>query len=183
LAEEVNKDDLAQVLGLVKDTVTVGGKTLTVRPMSLAQVAGALIVVDRLVEKGAVELTDAGGKVTRDFKPQKLILRGGEDAIRLLAIATSEELDFIGRLNFVDAAKLFAKVYETNSDFFGQHKAELMEAIGPVTSHVAAVIEELKRRAVTLLAEVILRAGLGASSSSSTQATASTTSEAIPSGS
>jgi hypothetical protein len=124
LAEKVTQEELKELLGDIRETVTVKGKTLEVTPMDISQIADALDCVERLPG-----IIGAG-----NFKQMvaKLILRGGHDFIELLRIATREELDWVRSLNPVDSIKLAKTVYQVNHDFFVQNTAEIKELLGPL---------------------------------------------------
>jgi hypothetical protein len=179
LAEVVGNNGLAEVLDETPVvTIKVGGRDVPLRPMTLAQVAQALLVLDRLADKGALELDGA-----KDFNAVKMFTRGGEDAIELLHIAAGADYDFVARLDFVAGAKLLGKVYEVNKDFFDRNRAELEGALGPLLGDVRVLLGAVVGKAAAMLAELVLKAGLMRSAPSSPAGTASTQSADTPSGS
>jgi hypothetical protein len=124
LAEKVTPEELKELLGEIHEVVTVGGKTLDIKPMGLGQIADALESIEHLPG-----MIGAG-----NFKAMlaKLILRGGHNLIELLKIATGEDLDWVRGLNPVDSIKLAKAVYQVNLDFFVQNTAEMKEVLGPL---------------------------------------------------
>ncbi len=135
MAQAATAKELREALGDIHQSITVGGKTLDITPMSLFQVADALDSVERLA--GTI-----GGGGLKSITA-KLVLRGGHDFIELLRIATGEELDWVRALNPVDALRLAKVVYQVNYDFFVQNTAEVKELLGPLWDLAANWIEQL----------------------------------------
>lgn len=176
MAESIGGAELAQVLGTEEGlSVTVRRgtpleKTFALRPLTLAQIARALVVLDRLSDKGLAE-------ITKEFNPVKLLLRGGEDALELLSIATGGAADYLGGLDAADGARLFAGAVKVNEDFFSLHRDEILSALGPTWGHARALAGQIKAEAVEMLAQVLVRVGQSLSSGSSAPGTESKMSE------
>lgn len=192
MATQATAEELAGVLGQTREAVTVGGGTVTVRPMNLAQIAGALSVIERLTSKGV-----AGDPASPSFDARRLFLQGGADVLELLAIATCDQaafladpgaearrsLAFVRGLDPAEGARLFTSAWKANLDFFVLHRGEMEEVLAPVLEILAGVARRVEAKATEMLAQVVVRVGQSLSSGSSSEATASPRSEATPSGS
>lgn len=179
----MNAAEIAALLGRGGRKVTVAGRDLTLLPLNLCQVADALEVLSRLADRGASPLG-------RDFDPVRMLLRGGRDALELLAVACAdrekylddagaaraEALAFVSRLDPAEGARLFSAAYEVNRDFFLRNREQMLEALSPVISDAGALADALVLKAVGVLSRLL-------SSSSSQTGTSSGTSGATPSGS
>lgn len=175
--------ELAALLGTGGERVAAGGRDLLLRPLTLAQIAEALEVLDRMAARGAVGLSDAGS-----FNPLRVLLRGGRDTLELLAIALcdprryledpgkekAEYLTLVRGLDPAEGAKLLGAAWRVNSDFFTRNRETMAEALGAMGVDASRLVEAVAAKAVELLLRLV-------SSSSSPGDTVSTTSEATPS--
>lgn len=180
MATEVTGNELAQVLGQTGEALPIKGVQVLIAPLVLTQIADVLVCLDRLSDKG-VTVTGAEGVFSKDFNPMKLAFRGGHDFIEILAIASGQSIEWVGKLDALETAKLAGKIWEVNKDFFDRNRAALMEALGPATNSLVSLGSLLLEKLVGKLANLIARVGQGASSASSAPATGSTTSRATPS--
>lgn len=125
---------LASALGHSDDpySITVtpkGGEPTPIRiePLTLDQISNIMLLLDKLADKGirVDELVDR-----KSFSNVQMITRGGEDFRAILATAAEQEPEFIGRLNFVDVARVAGKVWTTNKGFFDENQIEILAAFG-----------------------------------------------------
>lgn len=157
MAEKATAAELKELLGDIREAVTVGGKTLDITPMDISQIADALECVERL--PGVI------GAVSFKQTMAKLLLKGGHDFIELLRITTREELDWVRGLNPVDSIKLAKVVYQVNHDFFVQNAAEMKELLGPLWD----LAENWIREAGPTLSSVSSITGTGSKKSKDTR--------------
>jgi hypothetical protein len=167
MAEELNAGELAALLGKERTCVEVAGTALEVRPLNLSQIADVLQVLDRMGEQGT-NLVMAVGGARRDFDPVRMLLRGGADALELLAIAACDPKEYIANsvaarqmmfsfvrgLDFNEGAKLFSTVYRVNSDFFHRNRTTILETLAPVLGDVAALVDVIVLKAAALLSRM-----------------------------
>jgi|SRR6185503_2721826 len=99
---------------------------IKIEPLTLDQISNIMLLLDKLADKG-IEV-DALDQKT--FSNVKMITRGGEDFRQVLATAADQEPEFVGRLNFVDVAKVAGKVWKVNKDFFDENQIEILAAFG-----------------------------------------------------
>jgi hypothetical protein len=112
---------------------------VTVRKLRAKQFIKIFACIDTLVQNGVVRLTDETGNlilgakgVLSEFREEKMILRGGDPVLEMLAIATSVEKATIDNLDLLDLGRLLGAAWEINERFFAQHQTELKEALGPI---------------------------------------------------
>ncbi|HEV2706244.1 MAG TPA: hypothetical protein VGV59_09995 [Pyrinomonadaceae bacterium] len=141
MAQEVKSaDELAQVFGQVKEDVIVGGKTLTITPFRTKQFVEVLKCIDKLADAGVVEITDDLGKAVKEFNPLKMVLRGGDQLIRILHIASGLMVGEIEQMELTETVKLASTVFSVNLDFFFQNGQEFRAALGPAWEALQGVI-------------------------------------------
>ncbi|MDQ1610337.1 MAG: hypothetical protein QOG00_268 [Pyrinomonadaceae bacterium] len=133
--EESKSAALAQTLGTVTRTVTVGAREVTLRPLVLTQIADVMLVLDRLSNKGVVTLDDA-----KKFDFTKMLLRGGHDVIEILQIATGLEREELGTLDGISGVNLAKGIWEVNEDFFWQNQELLETLLGPTVAKAKAFL-------------------------------------------
>jgi hypothetical protein len=147
VAEEVPRDEIAEVLGDIKEVVTVKGRERVITPLRVKQFVEVLKCVDRLVEAGVVEVRTAGGiegvieQMRREFNAQKMILKGGDQVIRIVSIASGLSISEVENLGMVDMVKLTATVFKVNLDFFSQNAEQFTEALGPLGEAVKGLFD------------------------------------------
>jgi hypothetical protein len=110
-----------------------------IRKLRAKQFVRIFACIDDLVQKGVVRLTDETGNlilgakgILSEFRDEKMILRGGDPVLEMLAIATSVEKATIDNLDLLDLGRLLGAAWEINERFFVQHQTELKEALGPI---------------------------------------------------
>ncbi len=150
MAEAVGAEELAQVLGQITEEVTIRGgrKTLTITPFKAKQFFDVLKCIDRLVDAGVVtlEMPPSGdvnaaiAQLKRELDPRKMIMRGGEQLIRIVAIGARLSVSEAEELDMADLARLTGAVFKTNLDFFWQNQSELKEALGPLWETIRGLI-------------------------------------------
>lgn len=189
MAQAVAKDELARVLNLEGETITLAGESLTVKPFRLKQFVGVLRCVGELFDNGMSVVSrpvanpecqtcegtgDADGspctcltkKDFREFNFGKMLLSGGDSVIEILSIATGKDSEWLGNLDLAESTKLASIVWSVNQDFFSLNQATLKEALGPLGKLAATKIASL---------------GLGQSSNSLAPGTVQQTSQSTPS--
>lgn len=144
MSETNEATKLAEVLGadfeLVTIADTIGSGSIIpvkVRALRLKQFSEVLKCID--------ELSDAGVNVMegdKGFDTAKLILRGGDAAMKLLAIATEQPLPVVHALGLDEAATLAGAVWRVNRDFF-QKKADTMLGAFGISPEMAASLKKL----------------------------------------
>jgi hypothetical protein len=125
---------LAAALGLEEKTIAVGGREITLRPLTLGALAALFPLLEELAQTGVDFPSDGAPPDAAGF------LRGGADAVRALALAAGLPAEDVGALSFAEAESLLAGVWEINADFF----ARSARAIGSLD-------ERVHRRMVALL--------------------------------
>jgi hypothetical protein len=171
MAEEVTGDELATVLGLTGATLTIKGAEVKIAPLVLEQIAEVMVCIERLSEAGVVKVTGKDGVFGKDFNPTKLLLRGGKDFIRILAIASAQPVERVGKLNALETAQLAGKVWEVNKDFFVRNRVALLEALGGAANDLIGMVKGLLE---SWVAKMAAQAGRAQSSASSKAAIGST---------
>ena len=140
MAKEKSGATLARAIGMYHEEIVIGDETISLSPLVLRQFADVLECIDELRERGVVEVKDLTGNVLQNVDPIKIMLRGGDPALRMLQIATARPTEWINKLNLVDAAKLFGGVFKVNYDFFFDHKDALMEALSMILPTIKEVM-------------------------------------------
>jgi hypothetical protein len=189
MADKVAADELARVLNLEGETVTMAGESLTVKPFRLKQFVGVLRCVGELFDNGMSVVSrpvanpecqscegtgDVKGspcacltkKDFREFNFGKMLLSGGDSVIEILSIATGKDSEWLGNLDLAESTELASTVWSVNKDFFSLNQGALKEALGPLGELATAKIASL---------------GLGQSSNSLAPDTDQQTSQSTPS--
>ncbi len=141
--------ELAEALGEIKAEVKIKGRTRTITPFRAKQFVEALKCVDKLVDEGVVVLKVGGdiegtiAQLKREFNATKMVLRGGDQVIRIVSIASGLGISEVEGLNMVDMVKLTASCFKVNLDFFDQNADAFMEALWPLREAVQALIGEV----------------------------------------
>lgn len=145
---------LANALGQTSKTVTIHpnpdneSETQEVRVGKLRakQFVAIFKCIDDLVQTGVVRLTDSAGDlilgakgILTEFRDEKMILRGGDPVLEMLAIATSLPKQTVDNLDLLDLGKLLGAAWEVNERFFVQNQTELREALGPIWDLVEGI--------------------------------------------
>jgi hypothetical protein len=143
MAEKTTRDELDRILNLEGETIEVAGEQLTIKPFRLKQLSAVLRCVESLTEHGVFERSDNDGNKVREFSFPKMLLKGGDSVIEILAIATGKPVEWLGELNPVDGTRLAKAVWGTNADFFTRNQAALRETLGPVWALVEELIPNL----------------------------------------
>lgn len=150
-------EGLETALGQKQKTVTIhpdpenDDKTedVTVRKLRAKQFVKIFACIDDLVQKGVVRLTDETGNlilgakgVLSEFRDEKMILRGGDPVLEMLAIATGVDKATIDNLDLLDLGRLLGAAWEINERFFVQNQTELKAALGPIWSLVEGLTKK-----------------------------------------
>lgn len=124
---------------------------VTIRKLRAKQFVRIFSCIDDLVQKGVVQLTDQAGNlilgakgVLSEFRDEKMILRGGDPVLEMLAIATNLERSIVDNLDLLDLGKLLGGAWEINERFFSQHRAELEAALGPIWKLIEGLTKKKK---------------------------------------
>jgi hypothetical protein len=140
MSENNEASKLAAVLGQESETVeiTVADKpgepaetytnTVLVRPLRLKQFSEVLKCVDQLSEAGVTIIGNGDG--AKGFDTVKLILRGGDAVIRLIAVATGQPVDVIENLDLAESANLAGTIWRVNKNFFEKKADAMLAAFG-----------------------------------------------------
>lgn len=99
---------LKRLLGLDTSSVRVGGKTLTIKPMTVRQA----FVVEEAFRPIADGIVEHGADSPHAYAPHGPLL------IKLVAEMCSESEAWVGDLRPADFNKLLAKVLDVERDFF-----------------------------------------------------------------
>lgn len=125
----MSKDDL-QALFPGPVPVTVAGRDLEVAPLTLGELPALLAVLRE-------SATALGG----GFDPVAFVVDQPELAIRLIAVLTRQEADWLKGLSLDEAAALLVAAIEANESFFVRNgralvaaMARAMAAVGPSPS-------------------------------------------------
>jgi len=140
LATEATAEDLAQALGDIREEVTIKGRVRVITPLRTKQFFDVLKCVYRLKEAGAVELNlgegadvaQAVAQLRREFDALKMVMCGGDQIIRIVAIGSGLSVSEVEGLNPVDMLKATTAVFKVNLDFFDQNADELKESLAPL---------------------------------------------------
>lgn len=100
---------------------------LRIEPLTLDQISNIMLLLDKLADKG-IRVDELVEK--KSFSNVQMITRGGEDFRAVLAEATEQQPEFIGRLNFVDVARVAGKAWTVNKNFFDENQIEILAAFG-----------------------------------------------------
>ena len=127
-------------------------ETVIIRKLRAKQFVRIFACIDDLVQKGVVRLTDEAGNlimgakgVLSEFRDEKMLLRGGDPVLEMLAIATGLKRETVDNLDLLDLGKLLGGAWEINERFFVQHQTELKVALGPIWK----LVEGLTRKKQT----------------------------------
>ncbi|HEU4596369.1 MAG TPA: hypothetical protein VFS10_14630 [Pyrinomonadaceae bacterium] len=146
MAETVPAEELAEVLGDIKEVVTVKGRERVITPLRVKQFVEVLKCVDKLADAGVViikpegDLKDTLAQVRREFDAVKMILRGGDQLIRIVHIASGLSISEVEGLGLVDMTKLTSTVFKVNLDFFDRNAEAFTEALGPLGEAVKGLL-------------------------------------------
>ncbi len=138
MAEEATAAQLAEMLGEIKEEVTIKGRARTITPLRAKQFADVLKCIDKLADAGVIEIkADEGvegtlAKMRREFNAVKMILRGGDQLIRIVSLASGLSISEVEGLDMVDMVKLTSACFKVNLDFFDRNAEAFKEALGPV---------------------------------------------------
>lgn len=139
-------EELAEALGEIKEEVQVKGKTRTIKPLRTRHLAEVLKAVDKLIEAGAVVVEPEAGleqalaQARREFDPLKMVLRGGDQIIRIVAAGSGLSVSDVESLDITDMLRLTSAVFKVNLDFFDRNSAELKAAIAPLWETVTGLV-------------------------------------------
>lgn len=148
---------LASALGQTSRVVTIHPNPdneeesldVTIRKLRAKQFVRIFTCIDTLVQNGVVRLTDEAGNmilgakgVLSEFRDEKMILRGGDPVLEMLAIATGLEKTVVDNLDLLDLGRLLGAAWEINERFFAQHQTELKAALGPIWTLVESVTKK-----------------------------------------
>lgn len=130
MSDSTEATKLAEVLGADSQTVSVATASnraldIVVRPLRLKQFSEVLKCIDELSEAGVTIFDDGKG-----FDTAKLLLRGGDSVMKLLAVATGQPLELIENLDLADAANLAGAVWQVNANFFKKKADSMLAAFG-----------------------------------------------------
>lgn len=107
--------------------VSVAGRDLEVAPLTLGELPALLAV-----------LRDSATSLGTGFDPVALVVEHPDLAIRLIAVLTRQEADFLKGLSLDEAAALLVAAIEANESFFVRNgraliaaMARAMAAVGP----------------------------------------------------
>jgi hypothetical protein len=138
---------LQQALGTEPDeALTIRGREIPIRPLTLEQIADILAVVERLQAKGLVEVGLADGTLKTNFSEAALFMRGGQDALDILRTAARLDTAFVKSLDAVEGLRLFKTVYAVNRDFFLRNRAEVLELIAPLVGDLGSLVDAVTVR-------------------------------------
>jgi hypothetical protein len=146
VAETANADELAEVLGDIREEVTIKGRARAVTPLRVKQFVEVLKCVDKLAEAGVVEIKTGGGiegaieQIRRETDITKMILRGGDQLIRIVHIASGLSVSEVENLGMVDMVRLTSAVFKVNLDFFDRNAGAFKEALGPLGETVKGLL-------------------------------------------
>lgn len=165
---------LSEVLGTEPgETIVLRAREISIRPLTLDQIADILIVVERLADRGVIELVGEDGKLARDFDEKKLLLRGGADAMEIMRIAAMLEAAFVKGLNLAEAARLAGAVWRVNKDFFVRNQSEILQSLEPLVGDAGNLWETIQEKAVARVTAILGRILSGVSSPPGTELKAS----------
>jgi hypothetical protein len=148
---------LASALGQTSKTVTIHPdpdneektQEVTIKKLRANQFVKIFACINELVQNGVVQLTDDAGNlifgakgILTQFREVRMILLGGDPALKMLAIATHLDKKVIDQLDALDLAKLLGGTWEINGRFFSQNQTELKAALGPLWSLVEKLTQK-----------------------------------------
>lgn len=156
-------DGLKKTLGQYRKTVTVAdaksaveGHNETTVDVTIVKIKGRQFAdvfdqIDVLVQKGVVRITDDAGKLLlgsngflTDFRPESILLRGGQPVLNIIAIVSGLPQTHVDNLDLLDLAKLLGAGWEVNEHFFVQNQTEFKEALGPIWDLVESLFAVAK---------------------------------------
>lgn len=146
MAEVASAEELAEVLGEIREEVTVKGKPRVVTPLRTRQLVEVLKAVDRLVEAGVVVVEPEAGlegalaSARREFDAMKMIMRGGDAVIRIVSAGSGLSVSEVENLDILDMVRLTGAVFKVNLDFFDRHSGEITAALGPLWETVKGLL-------------------------------------------
>lgn len=138
--------ELAEALGEIKQEVTIKGRARTITPLRAKQFVDTLKCVDKLVDEGVIvikaegDLEGAIAQLRREFNATKMVLRGGDQIIRIVSIASGLGISEVEGLDMVDMVKLTSACFKVNFDFFDQNAEAFMEALGPLREAIQGIL-------------------------------------------
>ncbi len=141
-------EEIAEALGEIKEEVTVKGRLRTITPLRVKQFVDVLKCVDRLAEAGVVEIKVKAGEgvegaveqMRREFDAVKMTLKGGDQIIRIVAIASGLGISEVEGLDMADMVRLTSAVFKVNLDFFDRNAEAFKEALGPLGETVKGLL-------------------------------------------
>jgi len=138
LATALSQTEKIVIIHSDPDNETLG-TPVSIKKLRAKQFVKIFACIDDLVQKGVVRVTDETGNfvlgargVLSEFRDEKMLLRGGEPVLEMLAIASGLKKETIDNLDLLDLGKLLGAAWEINERFFVQHQTELKQALGPV---------------------------------------------------
>lgn len=120
--------ELDQALGLDCEVVRITEpnskdvRTVTIRPLRLKHFSEVLKCIN--------DLANAGISLDTGIDSMKLLMTGGDVAIKLIAIASGEPVATIEQLELDEAAELAGAIWRVNKSFFEKKTATMLEAFG-----------------------------------------------------
>jgi hypothetical protein len=138
VADEATTEEIAGALGEIKETVVVKGRPRVVTPLRVKQLVDVLKCIDKLADAGVVEIKTGGDvegvveQMRRDFDAVKMILKGGDQVIRIVHIASGLGISEVEGLDMADMVRLMSAVLKVNLDFFDRNAEAFKEALGPL---------------------------------------------------
>lgn len=138
--------ELAEALGDLKEEVTVKGKPRTVTPLRTRQFVEVLKAVDKLMEAGVVTIEPGAGigeafaQARKEFDPLKMVLRGGDQIIRIVSVGSGLSVSEVENLDLTDMVRLTAAVFKVNLDFFDRNGEALAAALGPLGETIKGLL-------------------------------------------
>lgn len=134
-------------------TDTVTRIPVTLRKLRAKQFVNIFKCIDDLVTAGVVRLADDEGNlimgakgILTEFRDEKMLLRGGDPVLEMLAIVTGLTRAHIDELDLLDLGKLLGAAWEVNERFFVQHQAELKTALGPIWKLIEGLTTKKKEK-------------------------------------
>lgn len=162
MADETT-EGLRDALGQLEKIVTIadaksaadGNRNNTtdvvIRKLKAKQFARIFDQIDELVQKGVVKLTDDTGSLIfgkdgllTQFREERMILRGGQPVLNMIAIATGLPQSHVDDLDLLDLARLLAGEWEVQERFFSLNQSEFKLALGPLWNLVTGLKQRLR---------------------------------------
>lgn len=126
MSEANQATQLDQALGAESESTTIhDGDTLravVITPLKLKQFSQVLKCIN--------ELADAGVSLESGIDSMRLLMTGGDIAIKLIAIASGESVQTIEQLELDEAANLAGAIWRINKSFFQKKAATMLAAFG-----------------------------------------------------